>query len=158
MHGTINKMDEQELKKKADMDAILDDVMASYVDGLKKYLLAQPEGSLTDADVIIMIMNLCCNISKNIYFSLKTFLPTSVINYKFLEAKLINEMCDSFKKISSWNPADAMKVLTVEQLTEIKEKGFVILTLENGQTMRVEEKDLFIAKNQAFNEINKEFH
>src|ERR1700679_2383693 len=101
---------------------ILRKVMKCYNEEMHHYLISLPDGRLTDSDVIFLILNLTLGISTNIYFSLKEILPTTIIDFDFAKAKLINSLSDSFEEIKKYIPEKNNMPLTVEQVVEIHEK------------------------------------
>lgn len=138
--------DAKVVEKEADFKDISTAVMKCYHDKIHEYLNSKPAGSLTDADVIIMIMNLTIGISTNIYYSLKQILPTTPLDYDYMKVKLSNSLVDSFEKIKQYNPKESTMALTIEQVKEIHEKGFTIITLADGAQRKVTESEILIKK------------
>lgn len=125
-----------------DFAAITQAVMKAYNDELAKYL-AKP---LTEADVILMIMNLTMSVSTNIYYSLKKYLPQTEMDFDFMRAKICNSIVDSLDGIKSYNPSQETMQLTPEQLKEINSLGFINLKMPDGSMKKVTEKDILIHK------------
>lgn len=137
------------MSKEEDFKGIFKAIMNTYRDQMHDYLNSKPAGSLTDADVVIMIMNLTSAVGTNIYYSLKQYLPTSPLDFDFMKVKLVNSFADSFEAIKSYNPKDGVMPLTVEHLKEIQEKGFVIIKLPDGTERKVTDNDILIKKDVA---------
>jgi hypothetical protein len=132
-----------------DFKAISHAIMQTYHDEMHKYLNSKAAGSLTDADVIVMIMNLTMGISTNIYYSLKQILPSTPMDFDFMRAKLSNSLVDSFEKIKQYNPKESVMPLTVEQLKEIHEKGEAIITMADGSQRTVTKDEILVKKEDA---------
>ena len=98
---------------------ITEDVSSFYHKRLKQFLLDKNRGSITEAEVIILIMNICIAMSVQIYFSIKDYLPNAEIDFDFSTAKIINAISDSFKKIKEYDPGDGLIELSKEQIKEI---------------------------------------
>jgi hypothetical protein len=141
--------------KQKDFRIILTEVMRSYKNNIHDYLEENSGKNLTDSDVIILIMNLTINISTNIYYSLKSFLPKSSIDFDFLRAKMINELSDSFEKIKSYQPEDQLMQLDTNDIKEIMEKGFTTITLEDGSKRKIYKEDLLFKKDEI-DQLEKE--
>jgi hypothetical protein len=141
--------------KEKDLRDISQAIMKTYHEKMHEYLNSKPEGSLTDADVVVMIMNLTISISTNIYYSLKQVLPTTPLDFDFMKAKLSNSLIDCFEKIKEFNPKERMMPLTVEQITQIREKGFVMVTMPDGSERRVTEDDILIKKEDVDKLVNE---
>lgn len=124
-------------------------VMKCYQEQMHTYLNSKPDGSLTDADVIIMIMNLTISISTNIYYSMKQILPTTPMDFEFMKVKLSNSLVDSFEKIKEYNPKESMMPLTVEQVKEINEKGSTVIKLADGSERTVTKDELLVKREDA---------
>jgi hypothetical protein len=135
--------------KEQDLQDISKAVMATYHDEIHKFINSKAAGTLTDADVIIMIMNVTISISTNIYYSLKQILPTTPMDFNFMKAKLSNSLIDSFEKIKQFNPKENMMPLTVEQVKEIKYKGYTIITMQDGSERKITEDQLMIKREDA---------
>lgn len=151
----MNNMD----TRTQDLNDIADKVMRAYHGAIDDYLQSKKQGSLTDADVTMMVMNALITISTNIYYSLKQILPTSPLDFDFLRAKAINELVSSFMNIKDFKPESNRLPLTPEQCREILDKGFCMVKLADGVIKRVEKKDLHIKKSELekiASEINKE--
>ncbi len=137
-----------------DFKKISNNIMRCYQEQMHEYLNDKATGSLTDSDVILMIMNLTIGISTNIYYSLKQFLPTTSIDFDFIRAKLCNTLVDSFDKIKEFNPKDNTMALTVEQVKEIIDNGECVITLPDGTTRKVTKDDLLIKREEADKILN----
>ncbi len=130
-------------------------VMKVYHDEMHDFLEDAPEGSLTDAEVAIMIMNLTIGSATNIYYSLKKFLPKVNLDFPFMRAKLINEMSATFEKIKDYNVKDQLIQLTPEQIKEIQEKGSTTIKNESGDEEKITMKDLMVSRKEADAFLNK---
>ncbi len=137
------------LNQEADFKEILDAVMKTYHDKMHAYLTGKPDGTLTDADVVIMIMNLTMNISTNVYYSVKQILSTTKVDYEFMTATIMNHLVDAFKNIKNYSPKETLMPLTVEQIKEIQEHGFTTITLADGAQRRVSKEELLVKKEDA---------
>lgn len=132
-----------------DFKEISSTIMKCYQDQMHTYLNSKPDGSLTDADVIIMIMNLTIGVGTNIYYSLKQILPNTPMDFDFMKVKLSNSLVDSFEKIKEYNPKESMLPLTVEQVKEINEKGSTIIKLPDGSERTVTKDELLVKREDA---------
>lgn len=141
--------------KEKDFKDISQAVMKTYHEKMHEYLNSKPQGSLTDADVVVMIMNLTMSVSTNIYYSLKQILPTSSLDFDFMKAKLSNSLIDSFEKIKEFNPKERMLPLTVDQIKEIHEKGFAMITMPDGTERKITEDEILVKKEDASKLINE---
>jgi|GEM_PF-2911630 hypothetical protein len=130
-------------------------IMRVYHEKMHDYLNSKPSGSLTDADVVIMIMNLTMAVSTNIYYSAKQILPTTPLDFDFMKAKLSNSLIDSFEKIKDYNPKERMLPLTVEQIKDIREKGFAIITMPDGSERKVTQDEILVKKEDADKLLNE---
>lgn len=135
--------------KEKDFKEISNTIMKVYHDEMHRYLNANSEGTLTDHDVIIMIMNLTIGISTNIYYSLKQILPTTNMDFDFIRAKLSNSLVDSFEKIKDYNPKESAKPLTMEQIKEIQENGFAVIKMPDGSERRITQDEILVKKKDA---------
>ncbi len=124
-------------------------IMKTYHEKMHEFLNSQPAGTLTDADVIILIMNLTMSVSTNLYYSLKQILPTTPLDFDFMKAKLSNHLIDAFEKIKEYNPKESVMPLTVEQVKEIRDKGFAIIKMSDGSERKVIEDEILIKKEDA---------
>lgn len=124
-------------------------IMKTYQDKMHEYLNSKPDGELTEADVIVMIMNLSVAISTNIYYTMKQILPTVKLDFDYMKAKMCNSIVDSFEKIKDFNPKDTMMSLTVEQVNEIKEKGFAMIPLADGSFRKVSIDEILVKRDDA---------
>ena len=135
--------------KEKDFKEMSANIMKSYHEEMHKFLNSHPEGTLTDADVIIMIMNLTIGVSTNIYYSLKQILPTTPMDFDFMRAKLSNSLVDAFEKIKEYNPKESVMPLTVEQVKDIQDNGFTIIKMPDGSERRVTQDEILVKKNDA---------
>lgn len=115
----------------------------------KELLKSVPEGSLTDDKVILMIMNCTVEIAKHCYFSLKDFLPTTVMDFKFIRASVINKLKDRFEEILAYVPNPETIPLTVEQVKEVREKGFTMMAMPDGSKRKITLDDILVKKDEA---------
>ncbi len=138
-------MDERDV----DLQDMSKAIMKTYQEKMHEYLNSKPQGTLTDANVILMIMNLTIGIATNIYYTLKQILPGIQMDFDYMKAKMGNEIFAAFEKIKDYNPKDTMMVLTVEQVKEIQEKGFAVIPMPNGGARRVTVDELMVKKEDA---------
>lgn len=80
---------------------IAEHVIKSYEEKIIECIQSQPKGSLTEPEVIVMIMNTIISVSTYIYFSFSQFLPNSALDYEYLRRKLINQLSDSFDNVKN---------------------------------------------------------
>jgi len=124
-------------------------IMKCYQENIHNFLNTQELGTITDADVIIMVMNLTIGISTNIYYSLKQILPTTTIDYDFAKVKIINELSDHFEQIKQFKPENEMHALTVDQVKEILDVGHMTITFADGTVKKVMKEDLLVRKEEV---------
>lgn len=129
-------------------------IMRCYHEQMHEYLNSKPPASLTDSDVIIMIMNLTIGVGTNIYYSLKQILPTTNIDFDFIKAKVINSFVDEFEKIKEYNPKENTMPLNADQIQEIAENGFCIIVMPDGSERKVTKEDILIKKEDVDKLIN----
>ena len=142
-------------EKENDFKKISKNIMHCYQEQMHEYFSRKESGSLTDSDVIIMVMNLTTGIATSIYYSLKQFLPAHTnIDFDFLRAKLCNNLVDSFDKIKEFNPKETIKAVNIDQLREIVEKGECIINFPDGTNHKVTKDDLLIKKEDAERILN----
>lgn len=127
---------------------ICNTVLKTYDNEMHNYLQEAPEGTLTDADVILMIMNVTIAIGTNLYFSLRKYMPRTKIDFKYMRATIINHLSNEFLKIKEFKPEEDMIQLTNEQLLEIKDKGFFMLKQPDGSSVKITAKDLLFKKDE----------
>lgn len=135
---------------------IVKKIMAVYSDEMENFTQTKEVGSLTDSDVIIMNMNVIMSVTTNMYYWIKDILPMSVIDFDYIKVSIINNLKDSFEKIKEYEPKQKYMPLTVEQIKEIREKGFVMMKMPNGDEIKVTEKDLFIKESDAEKILNSD--
>src|SRR6267154_1787118 len=135
---------ENELHKK--LTKMTENVMCCYHEEMHEFLNSVEPGTITDADVILMIMNMTISVGTNIYYSIKQILPTTVIDFDFSKVKIVNSFADSLEKIKDFNPKENTMPLTVEQVKEVVEKGFVVIAMPDGTQRKVTEKDILVKK------------
>jgi hypothetical protein len=135
--------------KDTDFQMISKAIMKTYQDQMHEYLNSKKDGELTDADVIVMIMNLSVGISTSIYYTLKQILPSTNLDFDYMKAKMCNTLVDDFEKIKQYNPKDTMVSLTVEQVNEIKEKGFAMIPLHDGSVIKVSMDEIMVKRDDA---------
>ena len=99
--------------------------------------------------LFVLIMNITISVSSNIYFSVRQILPTTIMDFDFMRAKIINCLVDSFEKIKSYNPKDVAMPLTVEQVQEVQANGFTIIKMPDGSEKRITQEDILIKKSEA---------
>lgn len=138
-----------QVSKQTDLSNITTAIMKTYQEKIHDYLHSKPDGALTDADVIVMIMNLSVGVGVNIYYTLKQILPDTSMDYDFMRAKMVNAISDGFEKIKEYKPDETMLTLTTEQVKEIKEKGFTILSLSDGSSRRVTLDEIMVKRQDA---------
>ena len=139
---------EKEINAQNSYMMILKNVMKTYHEQMNDYLTNSPEGSLTDADVTIMIMNLVVGVATNLFYSLKQFLPTTPNDYDYIRATVINNLVDGFQKIKEYKPKDRLMPLTVDQIQEIRDKGFTMVKMPDGAERKVNKDDLLFKKDE----------
>lgn len=132
-----------------DFNKIANALMKTYQDEMHEYLTSKKTGELMDSDVIVMIMNLTIGIGSNIYYSLKQILPSTPIDFDFAKAKIINSFVDSFEKIKSLDFSEGMQPLTIEQMKEIEDNGFTIVTFKDGSQKRVSKEDIRVKRDET---------
>lgn len=141
------KEDKQD--KQIDLNVMSQTVMRAYQDAMHSYLASKGAGELTDADVIVMIMNLTIGVATSIYYSLKQILPTTPMDYDFMRASICNSLKDSLGKIKDYSPKETMLPLTQEQVGEIKDNGFTVLKLADGHERKVTADEVMIKREDA---------
>ena len=132
--------------KDEDFQNISKATMKTYQDKMHEYLNSKPDGEFTDADVIVMIMNLSVSISTSIYYTLKQILPNTKLDFDYMKAKMCNSIVDSFEKIKGYNPEDTMLTLTVEQVKEITDKGFAMIPTADGSLIKVSMDEIIVKR------------
>jgi hypothetical protein len=138
-----------QVSKETDLQIITTAILRTYQEKIHEYLNSKPDGSLTDADVIVMVMNLVVGVSTNIYYTLKQILPDTKMDFDFMKAKMGNAIFDGFEKIKEFKPEETMVSLTVEQVKEIREKGFTLIDLPNGGQRKVSMEDIMVKRQDA---------
>jgi hypothetical protein len=133
----------------ADFKRIVKNVMGVYQDELDNFIRTKPEGSLTDADIIVMNMNIIMGVTTNMYYTLKEILPTTVIDFDYLKATIINNLVDNFEKVKEYEPKQRFIPLTLEQVKEVKDKGFTMIKMPDGKEKKVTEQDILTSKEDA---------
>lgn len=102
-------------------------------------------GELSGHDTFVLIVDICIRSVFSIFHSLPVFFP---------EVKFTKEQTDQIRKeiidflesnLVGLENANQMPI-TSEQIKEIEEKGFTIVELPNGETKRIEKKDILITK------------
>jgi hypothetical protein len=138
-----------ELTKETEFQRITMSVMKTYQSEMHEYLSRHSDGSITDADVIFMIMNLSVGISTDIYYTLKQILPSTQMDFDFMRASMVNAISDAFEKIKEFNPKETMIPLTPEQVAEVKDKGFTMLKNSDGTERKITMEDIMVKKEEA---------
>ena len=87
--------------KDTDLQNISKEIMKTYQNEMHAYLNSKKDFELTDADVIVMIMNLSVGISTSIYYTLKQILPSTKLDFDYMKAKMCNSLVDEFEKIKT---------------------------------------------------------
>lgn len=123
-------------------------VIDSYYDEMDSYF-RNPDYKLNESDVIMMVMNMTVGMAKNIYFSLKDFMPDRTLDFDFMRAKIINTLSDEFNKITEYNPKKTLIELNKDQLNEIVENGHAIVDLGDGNEIKVTEDDIYMKQDDA---------
>lgn len=136
-------------KHSQDFERISKSVIGCYQDEMHKWLDSNSDGKLTDADVIIMVMNLTIGLSTNIYYSLKNILPRAPLDFDYMKATMMNSMIAAFEKIKDYKPSEAMRTLTIDEVKEAQEKGFVIIKNEDGSERKVLKEEIYFSKDTA---------
>jgi len=134
---------------------ITTEVMRHYNLLLHEFLESAPQGSLTEPDVVVLIMNITMAAATNMYFSIKQYLPNTGADFDFLKAKMINSFVDAFEGIKTYDPKSQLLSLSIEQVQEIIDKGFVMITMPDGQMKKVTREEVMIKKD-VLDTIKKE--
>lgn len=134
-------------RKENEFQTIVKNVMNAYRDEMDNFIRTNSEGNLTDADVIIMNMNLIIGITTSMYYTIKEILSTTKIDYDYMRATIINHLKDNFDKIKEYKPKERFIPLTAKQVKEILDKGFVIVKMQDGTERKFTEKDIYINHN-----------
>src|SRR5579872_1139394 len=116
-------------KNEAEFKRICKNIMATYQQEIDNYIRSKPDGYLTEADVIIMNMNIIMSVSTNMYFTIKELLPIVNIDFDYMKASIINNLKDSFEKVKDYMPQNKYLPLTVDQIKEIQDKGFAMVEM-----------------------------
>jgi hypothetical protein len=138
-----------QVSKETDLSNITTAMMRTYQEKIHEYLHSKPDGALTDADVIVMIMNLSVGVGINVYYTLKQILPDTKMDYDFMRAKMVNAISDGFEKIKEYKPDETMITLTAEQVKEIRENGFALIPLADGGERRVTLGEIMVKRQDA---------
>jgi len=139
---------------KDDFKCIVKNIMSVYQEEVDNFIRTHPEGSLTDADVIIMNMNVIMSISTNMYYYLKDLLPTIPIDFDYIKATIINHLKDNFEKVKEYNPKHRYMPLSVEQVKEIREKGSTVIKMPDGSEKTVTQNDILVKESDAEKVLN----
>jgi hypothetical protein len=131
-------------------------VMKAYHHNMQEFLLGNSKGSLTEADVAVMIMNLSVGIGINIYYTIKQILPNAKMDFDFMKATMCNELIKGFEEIKDYNPPDYILALTKEQVQEAIDKGFVDVTHADGTVERVLKDSIVVTRETAEKLIQNE--
>lgn len=108
------------------------------------------ENHLTNADVIVLILNVTVSAASNIYCSLKHYLnDEEKMDFDFMRAKLINELSSEMEKIKTFNPMSNLLKLSTDQIQKFIENGYVDVELTNGVIKRVTKDDILVDRNDA---------
>jgi hypothetical protein len=129
--------------------------ISHYKHHLHEFLTSLPAGSLQVEDVAIFIMNLTMEIGTRVYYSIKDNVPDIPLDFDFMKAKIINSLTDSFEKIKTYDPKGMMLQLTVQQIKEIQDNGFAMVTFSDGTVKRITPDDIIIKKAEASKIIQK---
>ena len=135
-------------KLEPELKRICTSILSTYQKEIDNFLTSQPSGSLSDADVIIMHMNLITNIATNIYYKLKDILPTTPVDFDYMKASIINSLKDSFEKVKEYKPQEKYMPLTVAQIKEVFEKGFSMITMPDGEEKKITKSDILIKSDE----------
>jgi hypothetical protein len=100
---------------------------------------------LTGHETFDLIIDICIRTTFSIFHSLPVFFP---------EVKFTKEQTDDIRKeIIDFLESNLVGLenasqipITSEQIKEIEEKGFAMVELPNGETKRIEQKDILITK------------
>lgn len=126
----------------AEFKNIVVNVMRAYNKEFDEFIHSKPPGTLTDADIIVMNMNVIMSITTNMYYSLKDLLPTTTIDFDYLRATILNNLKDNFEKVKEYEPKQRYMPLTVDHIKEIKEKGFAMVTMPDGTEKKITQQDI----------------
>jgi hypothetical protein len=135
--------------REIDFRRIVKNVMSVYQESMDNYIRTKPEGALTDADVIIMNMNVIMGVTTNMYYTLKELLPTTPIDFDYIKATILNNLKDNFEKVKDYQVKQKYMPLTVEQLKEIKEKGFTFVDMPDGSQRKITDQDILVSEKDA---------
>lgn len=136
-------------KRNVDFERISKAIIGCYQEEMHRWLDENSDGKLTDADVIIMVMNLTIASSTNIYYSLKNILPRAPLDFDYMKATMMNAMIDGFEKIKEYKASDSMRTLTLDEVKEAQEKGFVIIKNDDGSERKVLKDEIYFSKESA---------
>lgn len=133
-------------EKNSALQKIANATMSTYHEKMHEFFQANQNGEITDADVIVMIMNVVISTATNVYYSFKQYLPTTVIDYEFTRVTIINALVRQLDEIKQYNPKETTMALTAEQVTEIVEKGFAMIKMPDGSERKIMKEELLIKK------------
>ncbi len=108
----------------------------------------------SDAHVVILIMNVSLKLMRHVFFSLHEFLPTTILDYKFLIVNMLNNLKRELPQIVD-APRPFEINLTVDQIDTLKEKGELLVTASDGSEHLITEKDLLSSPVIIYQDIAK---
>jgi hypothetical protein len=121
--------------------------MDSYHSDLREYF-KENQGKLLVPNVSLLILNCVTNVTTNLYYSLKDYLPDEKLDYDFIRVKMINELSTEFEGIKTHQSNREINELTEDQIREVLTKGFTIIKLKNGKERRITQQNIVLSKEE----------
>lgn len=134
----------------------INNILKVYHTQIDEFLEQEVKKNITEPEVIISILNILTNVSANIFYSLKFYLPKTDLDYPFLIAKTINTLKDLFEEIKTFNAETNLIKLSSEQLIELYNNGHLDITLPDGSTRRVTKEEILVKKEDVDRIIKEE--
>jgi flagellar motor switch protein FliG len=88
-------------------------------------------------------------VTTNMYYTLKELLPTTPIDFDYIKATILNNLKDNFEEVKDYQVKQKYMPLTVEQLKEIKEKGFTFVDMPDGSQRKITDQDILVSEKDA---------
>lgn len=101
---------------------------------------------LTEADVILLIVNCVTTVATNIYYTSKRYLKPGAIDYDYAKVHMINKMADLFEQIKNYTPDGTQMTLDEATINKIIKEGSAMVTFPDGTSRTVTEKDILAPK------------